>query len=403
MQKIRNEVWVLLFGTAAIKAANFMTIPFIAVFLAKNSELGSIQIGMIVALSPLASLCGGFFGGQLSDVVGRRVVLFSSLFALALIFFGFYLTAGQEGGSQRLIVFATLNTVCGLFSSLFHPASSALLGDLSPAELRGKIYQLRYFFLNVGAALGPMIGGWLGANASRDNFLHTGYFYLCYALILTALFLKRKNAQNDSIVRKSSFKESYQALLGDKRLQRLILGGMIFNLCYSQLESTISQVLVRQFADGVAYFSYFLTANGLTVILFQAPVYAISRRVGLNMSLLVGSVIFAIGMLLLSFQTYSIVFLFLAIFLISIGEVFVFPVATELIERLAPDALRGSYFGASTFRNLGLALGPIFGGYVLANYGSVPLFVSISLMAIISAIIPLYGERVSTKTIQQGV
>ncbi|WP_424645697.1 MFS transporter [Chromobacterium vaccinii] len=404
VEKIRKEIWVLLFGAAAIKAANFMTIPFIAVFLIKNSQLNSLQVGMIVALSPLASLLGGFFGGQLSDIIGRKVMLFSSLFMLSLIFFGFYLAAGQANIGMKLMLFSLLNAGCGLFSSLFHPVSAALMGDLSPARLKGKIYQLRYFSINVGAALGPVIGGWLGANASRTNFLHTSYFYLCYALILTAIFIRKSRMESATAVKRSSFKASCRVLAGDRRLQYLILSGLLFNLCYSQLESTISQVLVSQFADGVKYFSYMLTANGLTVIVFHAPVYAIGRRVGLNMSLLAGSVIFALGMMLMTLQTWSVFFLFAAIFLISIGEAFVFPVATELIERLAPDSLRGSYFGASTFRNLGLAIGPVVGGYVLTHYGPIPLFVFISMTAIASAIVALYGEQLAASTtIQQSI
>ncbi|MFC7419396.1 MFS transporter [Iodobacter arcticus] len=400
--KISNTVWLLLFGTATIKAANFMSIPFIAIFLIKNSGLNAVEIGLIVALSPFASLMGGFLGGQLSDIFGRKNLLFISLSFLPFVFLGFYFSAELKDAHTRIIIFAVLNTLCGFFSSLFHPVSAALMGDLSPVELRGKIYQLRYFFTNIGAALGPALGGWLGINASRDNFLYTCYFYIFYFLILSFVFFhNRNNALTLTTVKRQKFKESYTALLGDKKLQRLILGGIVFNLCYSQIESTVAQIIANNFHDGIRYFSYLLTANGIIVISFQAPIYWLSRRMGLNISLVVGCGVFSVGMFLMAFQEISIIFLFVSIFFISIGEVFVFPISTELIEQLAPDSLRGSYFGAATFRNLGLSIGPIMGGYILTYYGSKSLFFTVSILAIVSVLVCLSGNKANLTALQR--
>ena len=57
--KIKKIVWLLLVGTTATKAANFMSIPFIAIYLANNSQLSATEIGIILSISPFASLFGG--------------------------------------------------------------------------------------------------------------------------------------------------------------------------------------------------------------------------------------------------------------------------------------------------------------------------------------------------------
>jgi dipeptide/tripeptide permease len=51
----------------------------------------------------------------------------------------------------------------------------------------------------------------------------------------------------------------------------------------------------------------------------------------------------------------------------TVGEIIVFPVEYMFIDRIAPDNLRGMYYGAQNLSNLGAALGPVLCGVVLAT------------------------------------
>jgi predicted MFS family arabinose efflux permease len=50
-----------------------------------------------------------------------------------------------------------------------------------------------------------------------------------------------------------------------------------------------------------------------------------------------------------------------------VGEIIVFPAEYMFIDRIAPDHLRGMYYGAQNLSNLGAALGPVLCGLVLAS------------------------------------
>jgi MFS family permease len=76
----------LILGAGLIKAANFISMPFLALFLAKKSALSAFEIGLIIGLNPLAAILGAFFGGPLSDKLGRKKILLSSLLLTTFVY-----------------------------------------------------------------------------------------------------------------------------------------------------------------------------------------------------------------------------------------------------------------------------------------------------------------------------
>jgi predicted MFS family arabinose efflux permease len=58
----------------------------------------------------------------------------------------------------------------------------------------------------------------------------------------------------------------------------------------------------------------------------------------------------------------------------TVGEIIVFPAEYMFIDRIAPDHLRGMYYGAQNLSNLGAALGPVLCGLVLASWPALAMF-----------------------------
>ncbi len=64
------------------------------------------------------------------------------------------------------------------------------------------------------------------------------------------------------------------------------------------------------------------------------------------------------------------------------------------LDRIAPDHLRGAYFGASSFYSLGYALAPLGGGIMLDLYGEFWLFsVSVVLCLIVVYLYSILGNQ----------
>src|SRR5918911_1895593 len=103
--------------------------PFLIIYLHNVRGISLGIAGLIVASSSAAALASGFVGGALSDRLGPRAVLSSSLVVMAVAFALFPLirTPWQA--------FA-LNALVGAGSGSFLPSQSTLLSSLTPKKRR---------------------------------------------------------------------------------------------------------------------------------------------------------------------------------------------------------------------------------------------------------------------------
>lgn len=386
-------VWVLLIGTVLSRGSAFMTLPFLSIYLARHMDLSPLIIGVTVGMSPLMGTVGGFIGGHLSDRFGRKPIMLISLFLLSFVYFGFTIASSQEW-------FILLNALNGLCNSFFEPTSQALMADLTEKKKRMKVYSLRYTAMNVGASGGPLLGAYLASTSAKLSFAITGTTYLIYAVVLV-LFMQKLVLQKEGQTKKTavSFGDAFKILRTDKALRYLIIGIILVNVGYAQLNSNLPQFLEGTLENGLVIFSVLLTINAVMVVVLQMPISHFAERFGLMQGMVVGSVFIAAGLLSFSFVT-GWVTAILSITLLTLGEILIFPANSMMMDTLAPDHLRGTYFGAGQFRKIGNFLGPIFGGYLLSQFQGQIMFWVISTISLGSIIFFTIGNRnfIKTKT-----
>ncbi|UCE24890.1 MAG: MFS transporter, partial [Candidatus Zixiibacteriota bacterium] len=126
--------------------------------------------------------------------------------------------------------------------------------------------------------------------------------------------------------------------------------------------------------------------NGLMVVLLQIPVTRMLSKYRLTTQLALGAFVYAIGYgmvgTLVGFEYFV-----LAIFVVTVGEIFMSPPSLALTSRLAPDGRMGRYMGIfGFFVASGWSFGPLYGGVILDYFGTnAPLaWALISSLAIIS-------------------
>jgi MFS family permease len=78
-----------------------------------------------------------------------------------------------------------------------------------------------------------------------------------------------------------------------------------------------------------------------------------------------------------------------AIVVMSLAETILFPTMNVHIDRLAPRHLRGAYFGASSFYEVGFAIAPLGGGIILDHLGGYWLFIIGAILSLV--VIYLYS------------
>jgi MFS family permease len=166
---------------------------------------------------------------------------------------------------------------------------------------------------------------------------------------------------------------------------------------------TLSQYVGGKFSDGVALFAVMMSVNAITVVALQIPFTNWASRYSPLTLLTTGVVFYALGNIGfgLSFSWTTFI---LSMIVFTFGEILTFPVGNLLTDRIAPDGMRGVYYGAQTFSNLGHFLGPWVGGILLSHYNGTVLFFTMAAVAISAAGFYKLGEavRLSSSKIKTG-
>lgn len=386
LQAYHPIVHTLILGTVMARAASSMSLPFLAIYLAKHSDMSPGLIGIVIGMGALAGTFGGFIGGTLSDRFGRRVIMLAALFGWGFVFLGF-------GVVKLPVLFMLLNMLNGLCRSFYEPVSQALMADLTEPSKRREVFSLRYMAINVGVAVGPLLGAFFATMNGSLPFLLTGIIYLIYGVTLYALLIKfgikKIEGEKKSIV---TFRSAVGVIRKDMTFRLYIIGGIIGAIGYSQVMVTLSQYLQRDFADGVKMFAILMSANAIVVIAMQIPLGKWAEKYSPLTAIVVGNIMFALGDIGFAFS-HSLTWLIISMGIFTFGEILNYPAANMLIDKLAPEHMRGTYYGAQTLTNIGHFMGPWIGGLLLVSYGGSTLFLVIAILSMIGSIFYWRGTK----------
>ncbi|KZD89603.1 Multidrug resistance protein B [Bacillus cereus] len=381
LQHIHPLGMSIILGTLFARFATSMSIPFLAIYLTTVKGVSAGMTGAIIGTSALVGVFASFIGGNLSDRFGRKTIMLWSMIVWIFVFIGFSL-------ADHVLSFFLLNALNGLCRSFFEPTSRALLSDLTKPEYRLLVYNLRYGAINVGVAIGPIVGLQIGSAKSTIPFLVAAGVYILYTAILAFQFKKYPMEKKKVSTEKPVTMLNAMRILRKDIVFLVALVGIILSNCgFSHLTTTVSQYFANAhiFEDGVKLFSYMLALNAIVVVIIQYPVIQMCKKYTPLTSIMVGTLfvsggLFGFGIVesMLGAAVCTIIF--------TIGEVLMFSMTDVFIDDIAVAHLKGTYFGAMGFSGIGAVIGPWFGGVLLDYYGYQNGFAVFSALAIFSTV-----------------
>lgn len=364
-----RSVWLLQVGGFANAFGNGIAFPFLLLYLHNVRGVSLGVAGLIAGTNAVVGMVAGPVAGALVDRLGSKRVLMGALVTLAAGF-----------GSYPLVHEAWQGFLCagiaGIGNGAFWPAHSSLVGGLTSRERRHAAYALQRVSNNLGIGLGGVAGG-LIASTSRPGsftvlFLVDAATFLVFVGVLaripTPRSVERQVAQSHKVE-----PGRYADVLRHGIFVRIVLLNALFiSVGYAMFD--LLPVFAKNHA-GVSekQIGLIFLANTLLIVLVQMPV---SRRLegrrrmpalalmgaifGLSWLVVLG------GGLTLAGVGATIAFgSALAIF--GIGECIHGTIQTALSVDLARPDLMGRYMALSAFSwQLGMAVGPAVGGFVLA-------------------------------------
>ncbi|MFB4410524.1 MFS transporter [Pantoea sp. ANP04] len=383
-------VHALLFFTLVIRFSYFMAWPFIAVIMTQNYHMSPIAIGVAMTSSALFSVVLGMYGGQISDRLGRRVILLLGCGFSAL---GYSLLAQAAG--MGLFIIGLM--IIGVSFAWVDPPLRALMSDLLVDRRRRALaLQMRYYLINVAAVFGPLVGIAFGLTSQKGTFLITGLTYIpffVYVLLFIPAGKLVKEQDGDGVTVK------LHQVIGIIARDNIYIAGLLCSILCSVVfihyEAILPQYLLLLNGDAaITLITLILVTNACTVLVFQTFIMRFLATVSLPKRILLGGFIFALSQICFFSTRSTEIWLWLTVTSVfSVGEAILMPNLNILLDQLAPPEHRGAYLGASMLSTLGIAVGPLIGGIMLAMTGAGVFICTALLSLLLCAIIYAYRNR----------
>ncbi|WP_430443691.1 MAG: MFS transporter [Pseudomonas piscis] len=366
---------LMLAGTLVLTLARAVTLPYLVIYLAGSFQLDVAEIGLVLGSSLIIGSVLSLYGGFLVDrMANHRLVLYCcAVFTLGFV---------GSFAARSLWSFYLCLLAINLAYAVFDIAIKAGLARQLPENQRSTGFSIKYTLTNIGYAIGPFLGAGLAKLDISLPFVLSaalgGGFFCLYLARGERVPLVTEPAQPPL-----AFLALGKQLLADYRLVCFTLGGLLSAVVFGQFSAYLSQYLVITTSAEVAYttISTLVATNALLVICLQ---YAIGRRIlrqHLNLWLATGLGLFLLGIGGFAMAS-SLALWVLAMAVFTLGEIIVFPAEYMFIDCIAPEHLRGLYYGAQNLSNLGGALGPMLCGLVLASQPPQAIFWMLGLFVV---------------------
>ena len=362
------------FVTAAAASAmwSFMAIWAVEELGAKRELPFALLVGALLAIG------SGFFGGYLSDRIGRRRVLLLSQGVMVAYPLLFLAVDDRKWAGLLLLSFA------GVFGALGGSVSQAMVADLVPPERPESAYASVRVAQNLGVVVGPPIGGLLLVVGSWSALFPCVAVLSALAWLVAYRFLPRGGAYAPE---GPPERGSLSVILADRPFL-LFLGSAIFAwLVYVAYEVVLPVSLVDGFGYDASAWGFLVWINPLLVTLFQLRLTRATAGVPPAPKLVVALLVMGLPFALLVWSQ-SVVAVVTVVTVFVIGEMLWVPTSQAVVADLAPADIRGAYMGAfGSAPAIGFALSPLIGLQVRNSFGDDATWLMFAGLGVVAAVL----------------
>ncbi|EKT4466856.1 MFS transporter [Pseudomonas putida] len=386
LKRYPRSVRLLLATAAVLTFARAITLPYLVVYLADTFQLAVGPIGLLVGSAVILASLLSLYGGHLVDTVRNHTLLLGAISVFALAFVG---AIASRSAALFFFCLVMINLALAVVDIAVKSGFCALL----PVAERAEVFAIKYTLNNIAYAVGPLLGVALFEQGAYLPFLVSALIGLGMGGLYHGLGDRRlqvgENAQHNA-----GFTEVALRLVSDRRLICFTVGGMLSAVVFGQFGAYLSQYLVvtTNAKEAARLVGYLITTNAVTVIGLQ---YLIGRRIDrqrLMPWLLAGMALFILGLLGFSVAGSALAWC-LAMVVFTLGEIIVIPAEYMFIDLIAPEHLRGVYYGAQNLSNLGAGLGPAIVGFALGQWVPAATFYLLVMSVILAGVFYWLGTR----------
>ncbi|MEV3024876.1 MFS transporter [Paenibacillus larvae] len=380
-----KKLWLLVMGMFInVTGASFIW-PLNTIYIHYHLGKALAVAGFVLTLNSFASVVGSLLGGYLFDRIGSyRTVVQGVVLTLA--------AATVLAFNHDWWFYVVCLIVMGLGSGMVVPSIYASAGLIWPSG-GSKTFAAIYVAQNAGVALGSSLGGYIASYSFDYIFWGNAAVYALFTLLVVFTF-KRFPTSTGPVGKekrgliKTKLTSSFKALL-------IICGAYILCwLAYTQWQATIS-VHMQSLSIDLKKYSLLWTINGILIVFGQPVMTALIPKIisSLKKQIILGILVFiaSFGILLVAreFKIFLV-----AMIIISLGEMLVWPAIPTIANKLAPENRLGMYQGVvNSAGTIGKMLGPLLGGILVDLYNIYVLFILLIALLFVSILIAGIYDR----------
>ena len=330
----KRGLLVLLISTFFAWGGFFLVIPMISVHYVDQLGWSAASIGLVLAARQFLQQGLTPFSGALADRFGAKPLI---VLGMAVRTVGF---AGMAFAATYPILMTTA-IVSAIGGALFESPRAAAIAALTREDERAAYYAKTGVIGGLGITFGTQVGALLLGFDFRYVALAAACSYIILLILIQVWLPAVKVAEEGGAFRglNLAFRDRYF-------LSYLSFSsGQQFMAAQFSITLPLVAVVVAGNASAVAWV---YAVNSIVAVVLGYPIPRLAERhLGARVSLVVGVVTTAIGLIMigLSRETIS---LLVAVFVYSVGVVLVRPIEQTVIAGLANPVALGSYFGVAS-------------------------------------------------------
>jgi len=375
----------LFFATATAMLGLGIIAPILPLY-AKTFAASGVEIGLVFTAFSISRALLGSFVGRLSDHVGRKSLMLAGL-GIYTVISVLYVSADSlwELGLFRFLQ--------GIGSVMVGPLAQAYVGDMTPRGKEGRYMNAFYASQFLGLAIGPLLGGTIGAAWSYESaFLVMGGLSLL-SILLVAITVPVDRATKERKLKRPREIVPLRTVLANDAVKAMSIYIGTRGFWRQSFNTFFPLFAVAALAVDESRIGLVLSSNMFAEGLLQIPFGFLSDRYPRVRQIVVGSIFAPLMILAVPFMPsiWSVAALAFVMGAFSaLGRASLVAIRTEIGRTHGMATLGG--LQESSFA-VGQMLGPLASGLIVDAFGLVAVFPFASTVGLIGTGLVLVWMR----------
>ena len=349
-----GQLWLMAFGMLISTLGSSMIWPFLMIYVSETLAVSLAVVTSLMTVNSVMSLLFSFIAGPVVDRLGRKWVMVISLAGNGACYIFMSM-------ADTLPAFIVLMALRGVFHPLYQVGTDAMMADMLPPKKRSDGYSLLRMSNNLGIAMGPAIGGFVASASYSMAFYLAATGLIAYSILLT---LRAKETLPEQ-VRLEKIKErfgGYGQIFRDKPFIEFNLTFTLTTIAASMIWVLLAVYAKQNYGVPENQYGFIPATNALMVVTLQMFVTRRTKKRKPIQMIAIGAFFYGLAAVMIGFGSGFWAF-WLAMVVMTTGELIMVPTATTLSANLAPADKRGRYMSIHGMTwGIASGIGPLMGG-----------------------------------------